>query len=107
LISINQDKDVILWGSLIGIVIVITGAGILRMLEWARLISIFSYSIIFILGLLYLFVMLGPLAQSDRIDGGSPGEIVIYIAGLLMIAAGFIGTHLLLKYKDRFRKSWF
>ena len=107
LFSIEQDKNIILWGSVIGVVIIIVDTGILRMLEWARLISTFSFSIIFIVGLLYLFIMLGPLAQSDRIDGGSPGEIVIYITGLLLITTGFIGTRLLSKYKDKFRKSWF
>ena len=105
LFSIEQDKNIILWGSVIGVVIIIVGTGILRMLEWARLISIFSFSIIFMAGLLYLFIMLGPLAQSDRIDGGGPGEIVIYITGLLLITTGFIGTRLLSKYKDKFRKS--
>ena len=92
-----------LWGIVMGIIMIISGSGLIRMLEWARVLSIILCVLLFLSGFVYLFLLMNPLAQSDRLYGGGPSDDVVFVISIILMATGFAGVRLLGKYKDKFR----
>lgn len=92
-----------LWGIVMGIIMIISGSGLIRMLEWARVLSIILCVLLFLSGFVYLFLLMNPLAQSDRLYGGGPSDNVVFVISIILMATGFAGVRLLGKYKDKFR----
>ena len=94
-----------LWGIVIGIILIISGSGLIRMLEWARVLSIILCVLLFLSGFAYLFLSMNPLAQSDRLYGGGPSDNVVFVTSIILMAVGFTGVRLLRNYKDKFTKG--
>lgn len=94
-----------LWGIIIGIIMIISGSGMIRMLEWARILSIILCLLLFLSGFACLFTAMRPLPLSDRLYGGGPSDNVVFVTSIILMAVGYTGVHLLTKYKDKFTKE--
>lgn len=95
-----------IFGIILGVAMLIGGAGMMCLLEWSRQLTV---TILFILGLMaiaYFLIMMNPLAQSDRFYGSGPSNTVVYTISLALIAAAYAGGRLLRKHKHWFRKGW-
>ena len=102
-LAVNAEAEEILWGTVAGIVFIISGFGLMRMLEWARILSIILCLLLFLAGFAYLFLSMNPLAQSDRLYGGGPSDNVVFMTSIILMAIGLAGVRLLGKYKDKFK----
>ena len=102
-LDVAASETKIIWGNIAGIVMVVSGAGLMRMLEWARQLSVFVCCLLFLSGWVYLFLMMNTFAQGDRLYGGGPSDTMVYMVSIIIMAAGIAGARLLGKYKDKFR----
>ena len=104
-LAVNAEAEEILWGTVAGIIFIISGFGLMRMLEWARILSIILCLLLFLSGFAYLFLTSNPLAQSDRLYGGGLSDNMVFMISMILMATGLAGVRLLGKYKDKFRKG--
>lgn len=104
-LAVNAEAEEILWGTVAGIIFIISGFGLMRMLEWARILSIILCLLLFLSGFAYLFLTSNPLAQSDRLYGGGLSDNMVFMISMILMATGLAGVSLLGKYKDKFRKG--
>ena len=104
-LAVNAEAEDILWGTVAGIVFIISGFGLMRMLEWARILSIILCLLLFLAGFAYLVLTSNPLAQSDRLYGGGLSDNMVFMISMILMATGLAGVRLLGKYKDKFRKG--
>ena len=102
-LSVVSDDVARLWGTVLGVMMMIAGGGVARLLEWARALTVMVCFILGLGGIGYLFIMMNPLARSDRLYNNGPGDTVVYVVALVIIAAAYAGGRLLKKHKDKFR----